>query len=113
MSESDLRVVKQSLFLATNTVSPDNGNSGASLMAGVSALTQIWNTPITAARAVALLTSGAINGSRFRIVRTAACTGAFNLNVGTGPLKAMATPGSFCDVDFNGTAWVLTAYGAL
>lgn len=40
-------------------------------------------------------------------------TGAFNLNVGTGPLKAMGTAGSFADVEFDGSAWALTAYGTL
>ncbi|MGE0338120.1 MAG: hypothetical protein AB7Q76_22700 [Gammaproteobacteria bacterium] len=35
------------------------------------------------------------------------------LNVGTGPLKAMGTAGSFADVEFDGSAWALTAYGTL
>lgn len=97
----------------TDSVSTDNGDAAATLTAGTSARTQIWNTAITADRAVTLSTTGAYNGAKFRIVRTASATGAFNLNVGTGPLKAMGTAGSFCEVEYNGSAWVLTTYGTL
>lgn len=75
--------------------------------------TQIWNVPLTADRAVTLPSSGALEGDRFRIVRSAAATGAFNLNVGTGPLKALASAGSWAVVEYDGSAWVLTGYGAL
>ncbi len=94
-------------------VSADKGDAAATLTIGSSETTAIWNTALTADRAVTLSTSGAFSGAKFRIVRTASATGAFNLNVGTGPLKAMGTAGSFCDVEYNGTAWMLTAYGTL
>lgn len=77
-----------------------------------STVTQRWNTPLTADRAVTLSTTYARTGARFRIIRTAAATGAFNLNVGTGPLKALAV-GTWCDVEYDGSAWFLAAYGAL
>lgn len=96
-----------------DTVNADVGDSAKSLQARVSETTQIWATAITADRAVTLSTTGAYSGAKFRIVRAATATGAFNLNVGTGPLKAMNTAGSFCDVEYNGSAWVLTAYGTL
>jgi len=89
-----------------------NGNVAATLILGTDSHTQIWNTPITADRAVTLTTARAWRGGEYRIVRTAAATGAFNLNVGTGPLKALAA-GEWCTVEFNGTAWVLTGFGAL
>lgn len=94
-------------------VSADNGDAAATLTVAAYVSTQIWNTPITADRAVTLSTTGAKSGDRFRVVRTAAATGGFNLNVGTGPLKAMGTAGSFADVEYNGSAWVLTGYGVL
>lgn len=94
-------------------LSADQGNAGATLTAGASPVTNLWATPISVDRAVTLSTVNAYEGAKFRIVRQASATGAFNLNVGTGPLKAMATPGSFCDVEFHGTAWTLTAYGVL
>ena len=72
----------------------------------------LYNAPITADRAVALTVAGAYAGMSWRIVRQAAATGAFNVNVGTGPLKALGI-GDWCDVTFDGTAWVLTAFGAL
>ena len=77
-----------------------------------STATQRWNTPLTADRAVTLSTTYARAGARFRIIRTAAATGAFNLNVGTGPLKALGI-GSWCDVEYDGSAWFLAAYGTL
>ena len=109
----DVLILKQAVFALTNSVSADNGDAAATLTVGTSEHTQVWNTPLGAARAVALSTTGATNGDKFRILRTAAATGAYNLNVGTGPLKAMGTAGSFSDVEYNGTAWVLTGYGTL
>lgn len=96
-------------------VSADRGNAAQTLVAGTDEPTQVWNTAITADRAVTLSTTGVWNGAKFRIIRTAAATGAFNLNVGTGPLKAMGTAGSFADVEYNGAtaAWMLTGYGVL
>lgn len=97
---------------AAPSISGDNGDATSTMTAGISASTQVWNTPLTANRTAGLSTTGARNGSKFRIVRTAAATGAFNLNVGTGPLKQLG-PGSYADVEFNGAAWVLTGYGTL
>lgn len=94
-------------------VSADKGNAAATLTVGVSEITNLWNTAITADRAVTLNTGAARNGDRFRIIRGASATGAFNLNVGTGPLKALGTAGTWCDVEFNGSAWMLTGNGSL
>lgn len=93
-------------------VGADVGDAGITLTVGEHEQTQVWNTALTADRAVTLGTSGAVNGARFRIVRTAAATGAFNLNVGTGPLKALAA-GTWCEVEYDGSAWFLSQYGAL
>lgn len=65
---------------------------------------------LSADRTVTLSTTNATAGDRFRITRTGA--GAFNLNIGSGPLKALAT-GEWCEVVYNGTAWELQQYGAL
>ena len=94
------------------SVSSDNGDAAVTLTAGKNALIQRWATAITADRAVTLSTTGAYTGATFRVVRESTATGAFNLNVGTGPLKALAA-GTWCDVAFNGTAWQLTGYGSL
>ena len=99
-----------------NKTSTDWGNAGATLNVSTSRKTNIWNTPISADRAVALTSdNNCCDGDEFVIVRTTAATGAFNLNVGTGPLKAMGTPGSYCRVVYNGNtkAWMLTEYGTL
>jgi hypothetical protein len=66
---------------------------------------------LTAARQVTLSTAGAATGmTYFKITRTGG--GAFNLNVGTGPLKALAT-NQWCVVRYDGTAYYLEAYGTL
>lgn len=94
-------------------IDADVGDAATTLDPGVDLPTQRYATPITADRAVTLGTSSAVAGDEFHIIRTAACTGAFNVNVGTGPLKALASAGTWCKVVFDGSAWLLKAYGAL
>lgn len=96
----------------TESVSADKGDAAASLAVGSAQRVNVWGTPLTAARAVTLSTVQAVNGTRFRIVRSAAATGAFPLNVGTGPLAALYA-GQWCDVVYNGSAWILEARGRL
>lgn len=93
-------------------VSADNGDAGKSLNAQTDQPTQRWNTELTANRTVGLQTQGAVKGSRFRIVREAGATGAFDLNVDSG-LKLLSVAGEWCDVVFDGTAWRLMAAGSL
>jgi hypothetical protein len=93
------------------SISADKGNASATLTVGSSPSTNVWATVLTADRAVTL-SADAQTGAKFKIVRTAAATGAFNLNVGTGPLKALAA-GQWCEVEYNGSAWILAAFGSL
>jgi hypothetical protein len=90
----------------------DRVNQDITLTAGSSRPVQRYGpaTAFTADRAVTLSTTGAWEGASFKIVRAAG--GAFNLNVGSGPLKALPA-GSWCEVTYTGTTWVLTAYGLL
>lgn len=70
---------------------------------------QVFHTgALTADRLLTLTTVGVTSGYTIRFTRTGA--GAFNLQVGA--LKNLIT-NSWCDVVFNGSAWVLTAYGTL
>ena len=93
-------------------LSGDNGDAAATLAVG-DFTTQRWATALTTHRAVTLPSAGMVNGDHFRIVRSGGDTGGpWNLNVGTGPLKAL-TAGTWCDVAYDGSAWVLTGYGAL
>jgi hypothetical protein len=87
-------------------------DNNATLTPFASFTTNLWQSPLTANRTVTLSTTGAASGVKFRITRTAASTGAFNLNVGSGPLKALAT-GQWCDVEYDGVAWQLVAFGSL
>jgi hypothetical protein len=66
---------------------------------------------LTANRAVTLTAdANCYAGAKWKITRTGA--GAFNLNVGTGPLKALAT-NTWAEFTYDGAAWYLSAYGAL
>lgn len=86
------------------------GDAIATLTPGTDPRNQRFTGTLTADRAITLATATAKRGSKFRITRTGA--GAFNLNVGTGPLKAMAT-NTWADFEFSGTAWQYMAGGAL
>lgn len=68
---------------------------------------------LTGNRAVTLATTNAYDGARFRITRTG--SGAFTLDVGTGPLKSLATNtwGEFVYDGVIDNAWKLAAYGTL
>jgi hypothetical protein len=65
---------------------------------------------LTTNRAVTLATTKARPGARFHVTRKGA--GAFNLNIGSGPLKALIQ-NTWCEVIFDGNAWKLMKYGAL
>lgn len=97
------------------SVGTDVGNGSATVIAGEAATTQVWNTPIGANRLCTLSTTRPWNGAHFRVVRTAAATGAFTVDVGTGPLKSLAA-GQWCIVEYdlpNGAAWRLVEFGSL
>jgi len=70
-----------------------------------------YNTALTANRTITLSTTNMQNGEKLRVVRTSAATGAFNLDV--GGLKTLTAASQWCDVEFNGTAWILVANGTL
>jgi hypothetical protein len=99
--------------IASCGVSADKGDAAATLTVGTDPVTNIWNTELTQDRAVTLSTTSAYNGAKFRVVRGASATGAFNLNIGTGPLKALGSASTWAEVEYNGSAWVLTAAGSL
>lgn len=70
---------------------------------------QVFHTgTLTADRLLTLTTAGMTSGFTIKFTRTG--SGAFNLSA--GGLKNLIT-NSWCDVVFNGSAWVLTAYGTL
>lgn len=89
-------------------------DAAATLTAGTSARFQILDVPITVARTITLSTTSAFPGAKFRFIRTAAATGAFDLNIGAGtPLKALV-PGTWCEVEYVVLfGWMLKGYGTL
>lgn len=95
------------------SVSADKGDAAFVALPYESDSTIIYGTPLTAVRAITLNTTGAYNGLKMKIVRSATATGAFNLNVGTGPLKSLTAAGQWCEVEYNGSAWALSAAGTL
>lgn len=71
--------------------------------------TQAFHTgTLTTGRTLTLATTGVSSGWKMRFTRTG--SGAFNLSI--GGLKNLTT-NTWCDVVYNGSAWVLTASGAL
>jgi hypothetical protein len=96
--------------LWTGEVSADRGNTDQTLTVGVDEPIQRWASALGSNRTVTLSTTGAINGDRFRIVRTG--LGAFTLDVG-GLKTIPSATAAFVDVSYNGSAWVLTGYGLL
>ncbi len=92
-------------------VSPDRGDASVTLVPRLDSEIQLFATTLTAHRVVTLSTSGAIAGSRFRVVRTG--MGAFTLDVGPGIKTIPSGTAAWVDVVFSGTAWVLTGYGTL
>jgi hypothetical protein len=98
--------------LNASGVSVNRGNNSATLTAAGSLPIQRWEAPLTTDRTVTLPLIGVVNGAAFRIIRAASSTGAFSLNVGAGPLKALDA-GQWCEVTYDGSAWILTAFGSL
>ena len=77
--------------------------------------TQRVDVALTAARTVTLPAPGN-TGRRFRIVRTANATGAFNLNINTSAaalVKTLATAGNWAEVEDDGTEYRLIGSGPL
>jgi len=87
------------------------GDAAATLTPGTSRSVLYYNAPITADRTVTLSTTGAWVGCRFKVVRSAACTGAYNISV--GGKKTLTTAGEWAEVTYYGSAWYLTGYGTL
>lgn len=106
--------------ISTATQTALNGKAAIGVIATIAANANATVTPtatayqvfhtgtLTADRTLTLTTAGMTTGSVIRFTRTG--TGAFNLII--GGLKNLAT-NTWCDVVFNGSAWVLTAYGSL
>lgn len=99
------------LTIAVPSISEDNGDANVTVRVTANHITQRFATPLTANRTVTLSTVGVYRGARFRIVREAGATGAFNLDV--GGLKTLTTAGQWCDVEYGANGWILTASGTL
>lgn len=89
--------------------SADRGDASLTLQWGNDFQTQRFATALTANRTITLSTANAYNSARFRVVRTGG--GAFNLDV--GGLKTLTAANQWAEVEFDGTAWRLTAQGTL
>lgn len=96
----------QALY-AVSTIATD-ADASADILATQSRL-QIFHTgTLTADRVLSLGTANAQTGSSIRVTRTGA--GAFNISV--AGLKNLAA-NEWCEVVYNGSAFVLSAYGIL
>jgi hypothetical protein len=91
-------------------VSADRGDASVTLVWEVDAPIQRAATTLTANRTYTLSATNAVNGAKFRVVRTG--LGAFTLDVG-GLKTIPSATAAFVDVTYDGTAWRLTGYGTL
>lgn len=92
------------------SVSGNNGDTSPSLTVN-SAQTQRFGSPLTANRTVTLPSASLCSGLAYQVVREAAATGAFNLDV--GGVKTLAAAGTSCWVRSDGTTWRETDFSTL
>jgi hypothetical protein len=104
---------RENVIRLNDSVSADNGDADATLVWGEDETTQVWATTLTVDRTVTLSTTNAVNGARFHILRTLAATGDFDLSIGTGPLITLPVGNEWCDVQYDGSAWIVVAYGTI
>lgn len=88
-------------------------DAGITLTVGASFPTNIWQSPLTANRTVTLSSSSTFPGAKFRVVRTAAATGAFTLDVSYGGTIKSLSAGQWAEFEWTGSTWLTTAYGSL
>ena len=93
-----------------NTIATDAGGT-LTVTPTTSSSTQRLNAAITANRTVTLSSTGAALGTKFRFIRSSAATGAFNWDI--GGLKTLTAASTWCDVEWDGSAYVLAATGSL
>jgi hypothetical protein len=91
-------------------VSADRGDASVTLIRDTDSPIQVFNTPLTVNRTITLSSTYATRGAQFKVVRTAAATGASTLSV--GGLKSLAV-GQWATVVYNGTTWILLEFGSL
>jgi hypothetical protein len=92
-------------------VGSDVGDASATLLVASFSTTQRWATALTADRTATLSATGAWAGARFRIKREETATGAFSLIVTGAAQLIRLAPGQWCDVEYTGTAWIVTGFG--
>ena len=85
-----------------------DADASAEILATESRLQVFHTGTLTADRVLSLGTANAQTGAAIGVTRTGA--GAFNLSV--AGLKNLAT-NEWCEVVYDGSTWVLTAYGKL
>ncbi len=94
---------------AASRFSGDRGNANVTLTANEVPVQQ-FATTLTANRTVTLPTTGLYPGLTFTVLRTG--LGAFTLAVGSAKTIPASTAARV-DVEYTGSAWVLTGYGTL
>lgn len=109
---------KNSVSALDAGVSPDQGNASIRIFPNVGVdgrpyTTFKFDTPLTVARTVTLETGYSTATPTIRILRTANCTGAFNLDIGSGPLISLYAANQWADVAYDGAAWRLVGHGSL
>lgn len=110
--DSAARYVNKQYHPVTSGLSA-NGNP--TITAGTDSETLIYSTALTGNRTISCSNTGAWKGAKFRITRTDTAAQTLDINDGSAALLKQIGSGvaAYVDVIFDGTAWKLTAYGAL
>ncbi|GAM05390.1 hypothetical protein [Novosphingobium sp. MBES04] len=93
--------------------STNNDSTSKTLHVRSSKPTQVWDSPLLQDCSVSFSTAAAYPGARFRIVRGPGASGNHALLLGDGPFKTLDLPGSWCEVEYDGTSWLSVGAGFL
>lgn len=92
-------------------VSANRGDASVTLVWGTDSPVQRFTTALTANRTVTLSTTGAVNGSWFRIVRSG--LGLFTMDIGPGLYTIGSGLAASVDCHYEGSAWMLSRVSLL
>jgi hypothetical protein len=98
-----------SVVVDNHRASSDRGNNSITLTCGLDPETEPFLTALTANQTVTFSNTGAYAGCRFRVVRTEAATGPYNITTSTGGNNCTLTaPNQYADAEFIQGVWRIT-----
>jgi len=90
-------------------VSSNRGDANVTLTHGTDYVTQQFGTPLTANRTVTLDATDIAPSAKFRIIRLTTAASPYTLTVTGGGVSRVLMGGDWCDVEYTGGDWKVTA----